>query len=375
MRWLAEKARTSFECDVLDTGYVRRVLSHLWRPVQLTTGTVVLWNDMKAFPQGSDSKIVEPFLQKTIERLVRHLGLVFHRVILKNRLRILVDVEDFATGATGATVEVKPIDPFGYTRSGASGYPKKMTTTHHDRPLTVQCHIWPGKSHLDGFKLDGEGGVDVYQGFYFYRNDRLLQLGGWNQVFAGDREHQLARVAIDIDDSWAGRIRMNPEKSSVSTDADFQYAIGKAAAEDGKSFWVYLEDALEVYKRSRKRNMNRPKMISPGKGFDPTLRRVLDDEIEYLSDEDPFDIRWRPIPGEVFLEVDRDRRTLWLNKRYRPLLTGDDHGSLNDAPLLKSLLYLLTQEVFKGSYLGPRDKDSIDLWQQVLTAAARVESR
>ena len=38
------------------------------------------------------------------------------------------------------------------------------------------------------------------------------------------------------------------------------------------------------------------------------------------------------------------------------------------------MLYLLTQEVFKGSYLGPRDKDSIDLWQQVLTAAARAES-
>ena len=93
-----------------------------------------------------------------------------------------------------------------------------------------------------------------------------------------------------------------------------------------------------------------------------------------MPDEDPFDIRWRPIPGETFLEVDRERRTLWLNKRYRLLLTGDDYGSLNDAPLLKGLLYLLTQEVFKGSYLGPRDKDSIDLWQQVLTAAARAES-
>ncbi len=114
-------------------------------------------------------------------------------------------------------------------------------------------------------------------------------------------------------------------------------------------------------------------MVPAGKGFEPTLRRALDDELEYLLDEDPFDLRWRPIPGETFLEVDRERRTLWLNQRYRRRFTGDDHGSLNDAPLLKALLYLLTQEVFKGSYLGPRDKDSIDLWQQVLTAAARAE--
>jgi len=371
MRWLAEKARTSFECDVLDLDYVSRILSHPWPPIRLTTGTVVLWSDMKAFPRSPDPKIVEPFLQKAIERLVRHLGLIFHRIIA-NRLRILVDVEDFATGATGAIVEVKPVDPFGYTRSGASGYPKQMTTTYRDRPLAIQCHIWPGKSYLDGFKLRGEVGVDVHQGFYFYRNDRLLQVGGWNQVFAGDREHQLARVAIDIDDSWAG-FRMNPEKSSVATDAGFQEAIGKATAEGGKTFWAFLDDAREVYKRSRKRTRNRPKMVPPGKGFDRALRRALDDELEYLPDEDPFDIRWRPIPGETFLEVDRERRTLWLNKRYRSLFTADDHGSLNDAPLLKALLYLLTQEVFKGSYLGPRDKDCIDLWQQVLTAAAHAE--
>jgi hypothetical protein len=372
MRWLAEKARTSFECDVLDTTYVRQILSHPWPPIRSTTGTVVLWNDMKAFPRASDPKIVEPFLQKTIERLVRHLGLVFHRIV-GDRLRILVDVEDVSTGTTGAVVEIKPIDPFGYTRSGASGYPKQMTSTYHGRPLVACCHIWPGKSHLDGFKLGGDGGMDVHQGFYFYRNNRLLQVGGWNQVFAGDREHQLARVAIDIDDSWAGRLQMNPEKSSVTTDADFQHAIGKAAADDGKGFWVFLDDARDVYKRSRKRNMNRAKTVRPGKGFDRTLRRALDDELEYLPDVDSFDIRWRPIAGATFLEVDRERRTLWLNKRYRHLFTTDEHGSLNDAPLLKALLYLLTQEVFKGSYLGPRDKDSIDLWQQVLTAAARAE--
>jgi hypothetical protein len=375
MRWLAEKARTSFECDVLDAGYVQQVLSHSWSPVQLTTGTVVLWDDMKTFPHASDPRVAEPFLQKTIEKLVRHLGLVFHRILAMDRLRILVDVEDISTGTTGAIVEVKPVDPFGYTRSGATGYPKIMITTFNDHPLAAQCHIWPGKSSLEGFKLDGEGGADVHQGFYFYRNDRLLQVGGWNQVFAGDREHQLARVAIDINDSWADRLRMNPEKSSVATDADFQEAIGKATAEGGKTFWVFLDDALDVYKRSRKRNTNRPRMVQPGKGFDADLRRALSDELEFWPDEDPFDIRWKPIPGETFLEVDRQQRTLWLNKRYRLLLTGDDYGSLNDAPLLKGLLYLLVQEVFRGSYLGPRDKDFIELWQQVLTAAARVESR
>lgn len=373
MRWVAERARTGFECDVIDTEYARTILSRTWGSLSLSSGTVVLWTDMKNFPTTTDSKIVEPFLQNTCERLVGHLGLIFHRIIADG-LTILVDVEEATTGETGPVTTVVAIDPVGHVRSGANGYPKTLSANYHGRSLSLRCHIWPGRSHTAEFKLDGRDGVDAHQGFYFYRNHRLLQVGGWNQVFVADREHQLARVVIDIDNSWARYLRMNPEKSSVTTDAEFHGAIGKAQAVDGKTFWGYLDDAQETYKRSRRRSRQRPKTVAPGKGFPPALRRVLDEELEYLPDEDPFDIRWKPIPGDTFLEVDRTNRVLLLNKRYRQTLTGSEHGSLNDAPVLKSLLYLLVQDVFKGSYLGPRDKDSIDLWQRVLTAAAHLES-
>lgn len=373
MRWVAEKARSGFECDVIDTGYVQKLLSRQWGPLSLSSGTVVLWTDLKTFPATADPKIVDPFLQNTADRLVGHLGLVFHRIIAKG-LRILVDVEESTTGQTGPVVQVTAIDPVGHVRSGADGYPKTLIATYHDRPLELRCHVWPGRSHTAEFKLDGSDSANAHQGFYFYRNERLLQVGGWNQVFVADREHQLARVVINIDDSWARYLRMNPEKSSVTTDVEFHDAIGKAQAEDGKTFWGFLDDAQETYKKSRKRSKQRPRTVPPGKGFHPSLRRTLADELEYLPDEDPFDIRWKPLPGDIFLDVDRENRVLWINKRYRLVLTGEDRGALNDAPVLKSLLYFLTQDVFKGSYLGPRDKDSIDLWQQVLTTAARLES-
>lgn len=372
MRWVADKARSGFECDVIGSRYVHRTLSRSWAPLRLITGTVVLWQQMKTFPMTSEPKIVESFLQNTTDRLVSHLGLVFHRIIARG-LRILVDVEESTTGQSGALVEVVPIDPVGYVRSGAIGYPKELVTTYHNRQLSLGCHIWPGRSHSMEFKLDGKSSAEAHQGFYFYRNDRLLQVGSWNQVFAADREHQLARVIIDIDDSWARYLRMNPEKSSIATDSEFHDAIGKAQAEDGKTFWEFLEVAQAIYKKSRQRNRQRPRTVPPGRGFDPRLKRALSDELDYLADEEPFDIRWKPIRGTNFLEVDRENRVLWLSNRYRHVLTGG-RGSLNDAPLLKTLLYLLTQDVFKGAYLGPRDKDSIELWQQVLTAAAQLES-
>ena len=94
-----------------------------------------------------------------------------------------------------------------------------------------------------------------------------------------------------------------------------------------------------------------------------------------MKDEDPLSIRWAPLTESQFFEVDGpEERTLWLNKRYRSALLGGYAGSLNDLPVMKALLYLLVEEVFTGEYLGPRDKDNIEMWQAILKRAADVEA-
>ena len=304
---------------------------------------------------------------------MRHLGLVFHRILAADRIHIVIDVEDLATGTTGASFSVVPINPFAYTRTGCAGYPNKLTTNYHRRILAMDCHIWPGRSHTKEFRIDASPSAVPYEGFYFYRNDRLLQAGGWNGVHYGGREYQLARVAVEVDDDLADHLRINPEKSAVAVDSQFAEAVERARSEGGVTFRGFLMDARETYKKSRKRSRERPKVVAPGKGFHPALRHSLDDELEYMPGVDPVDIRWKDLEGETFLEIDWEYRTVWLNKRYRATLTGYERGTLNDAPVLKALLYLLTQEVFKGAWLGSRDKDNIELWQQVLTAAARAE--
>ena len=254
MRWLVEKASSSFECDVIDPAYVEKVLTRSWGPVDLDDrdGGVLEQpedgsrdgrpQDRRSVPSSNNGAPGRPpgfgLPPDHCCRSPAHCG-----------RRRGVD----HSGKRGAVFTVEPIDPVGYTRSGANGYPKTFVAAYHGRPLVAQCHIWSGRSHTTEFKLDGKGGVDAYQGFYFYRNDRLLQIGGWNQVFVADREHQLARVVIDIEDSWSDYLRMNPEKSSVATDASFSEAIGKARAEGGRTFAGYLDDAQDAYKKSRKR--------------------------------------------------------------------------------------------------------------------------
>ncbi|MFC6538068.1 hypothetical protein ACFQES_14945 [Nonomuraea salmonea] len=97
-------------------------------------------------------------------------------------------------------------------------------------------------------------------------------------------------------------------------------------------------------------------------------------EVPFTHENDhPLDVRWKRLGSENFFEVDREQRTLWINEVYRSALLGNRRGGLNDAPLVKALLYLQFEEMFQGERLGPKDKDNLELWQEILTAAAKSE--
>jgi hypothetical protein len=83
--------------------------------------------------------------------------------------------------------------------------------------------------------------------------------------------------------------------------------------------------------------------------------------------------RWQRLSNEKFFEIDQESHVLLLNQHYRAALLGGRTGSLNDAPMVKSLIYLLMQDAFRHERIGSRLKDNIELWQSVLVAAARAE--
>ncbi|MCP2169151.1 hypothetical protein LX83_006035 [Goodfellowiella coeruleoviolacea] len=178
---------------------------------------------------------------------------------------------------------------------------------------------------------------------------------------------------MDIDNDVAGLFRMNPEKSRVHVGPEFARLAASARSASGLSLNEYFDLAEALYTESRKRSAKRTPMVHPGVGLPPRVRDTIKREIPEKPGEDPIDIRWDTFADELLFRVDRDQRTLWLNKRYRKMLLGGKHGGLNDLPLLKSLLYLLVSNVFEGNHLGPKDKDNIALWQTILTAAARAE--
>jgi len=371
-RWrLGDTAQRGFLCDVVPSAFIEDEFGRDWRLPHTGTGTIVRWDDVVAFPATDDPRRIETFVNHTITAVCQHLGMVFHRFLEEERLSLEFEVDDVDNTFLGPPIAVTPLNPFGYSRPGRPDYPKTLSAAVGDARIDFRCHLWPGRSSTPQFRLSGNPAD--HQGLYFYRRDRLLQAGGWVGVHATDRRLQLARVEVNIDNDVVGLFRMNPEKSRVLVGSEFAQLAANARSDDGVSLNDYLDIAEDVYRTANTRSAKRTAMIHPGIGLPPRVRKTIEQEIPRLQGESPIDIRWDAFTDDSFFRIDREQHTLWLNKRYRKMLLGGKHGGLNDLPLLKSLLYLLVETAFEGEYLGPRDKDNIDLWQTVLTAAVQAE--
>ncbi|MBM7775986.1 hypothetical protein JOD54_006190 [Actinokineospora baliensis] len=371
-RWRLGEAKTHFLCDIVPESFAAQELDQDRGVPDSGSGTIVRWDEVGGFPATRDKDQVERFISRKVTAAGDHLGLVFHRLIESGRVSITFDVHEAGTAGPTSPIAVEPINPFGYLRPGATGFPKDLRATVDGQTLTFRCHIWPPRSTARQFKLNGRPAE--YQGMYFYRRDRLLQPGGWEGVHAPHAKLQLARVEVEIDGDVEALLRMNPEKSRVQVRPEFGQACEAARAEDGTGFSDYFHLAEQVYQAGNKRRSTRKPMVPPGRGFTPGLRSTIEAEIESLR-VDPVDLRWREFDDDQFFDIDRDERTIWLNKRYRKMLLGDRHGGLNDLPLIKTMIYLLMEDVFQGEYLGSRDKDNIELWKSLLTTAVRAERR
>lgn len=179
-------------------------------------GTIVLWESLdKIVTRGFT---VDDF-NDVIDKVESHLAMVFHRMIKGPRARINL----LLNGRL-----VQPWDPF------MSGHPAKPWISPIARILTdigaveVQCHVLPHRDKLsdEEFKVNaGPGDWTAQQGFYVYRNERLLVAGGWlglGSPRAWNREeaHRLARIRLDIpntaDAEWKIDVRKSTARPPVS---------------------------------------------------------------------------------------------------------------------------------------------------------------
>ncbi|MFI6867269.1 ATP-binding protein [Nocardia sp. NPDC050406] len=372
-RWVMERAKAGFQCDIVEPAYAQSLTDRYNGNPILWQGTVIRWDGVKDFPRNGGSEQTERYLSRVINSLSMHLGLQLHRYLAREDFNITIAVEDIATGTVVMDFGVLPMDPFGYPVSGAAEYPRTFKLELPSVGIArLNAHIWPPKSSLPQFRAIGS--LQNTQGFYLYRNDRLVQAGGWNNYRQAEQHLALARVAVELPPQASDVFRLTVKKDGVEVSPEFIAAVDHAVDDEGVTFAQYMTVADRTYREARKRaGVERKPVIPPGKGIEPAVREAISEELPYLIGEEPITVQWRNLEGEIFFDIDREGRAILLNQRYRSAILGGRRGGLNDAPMIKSLLYLMLHEVFQRERAGSRERDTLALWQSVLVAAARAE--
>jgi hypothetical protein len=189
-------------------------------------GTLVVWEVLDRIV--TDGYRDQDFLE-LIERVERHLAMVFHRWLEGSRPQLRLRI---------AEKPIAPWDPF------LTGHPAKPwhspAASFPAMPgVEVECHVLPHKDRLSEKEEEsarGPEGWTAQQGFYVYRNKRLLVAGGWlglgqKRGWTQDEAHRLARIRLDIPNSADAAWKIDIRKSIARPPVEIRGWLAKLADE------------------------------------------------------------------------------------------------------------------------------------------------
>lgn len=194
-------------------------------------GTIVLWEDL-------DRVVTDGFAAADMIELIDlvevHLAMTFHR---------LLEGPGAPMRLTLNAKAVQPWDPF-LTGHPAKAWESVEFRILHSPGTFVQCHVLPHRDMLkpaEQEKAAGPSGWTLQQGFYVYRNKRLLMAGGWlglgdnGRLWVRDEPHRLARIRLDIPNSVDSDWKINVLKSAANPPVRLRDQLRRLAKETRES--------------------------------------------------------------------------------------------------------------------------------------------
>jgi hypothetical protein len=173
----------------------------------MPTGTLVVWRVLdRALAGESDSLRA---LQDHMDRTRSHVALVFHRYMEGNLPPVTITMN-------GMTVT--PLDPFLRARKGRQSLPPEVFQVG-GQDIRAEAHILPHLSKLSAAEIAEAGGAEGLrrnQGFYVYRNRRLITWGTWFRLARQEEMTKLARVIVDVPNSLDHLWSLDVKKSSAT---------------------------------------------------------------------------------------------------------------------------------------------------------------
>lgn len=261
--------------------------------VKLSHGTLVVWQNLDKIKERAVK--VDELMSQTLLSCKKHLSLVFHRFMepINNPLNIYLNRD-----------KLVPLDPF-FTSSTLTRSLPEQTISIQDQVVTVKPFVLPPESKMKPADLEKIGGLQRnLQGFWVYRNKRLIIPGTWFRLSKSKELSKLARVRVDIPNSLDSIWDIDVKKSSASVPVVFQNDFekvlerviesseykykfrGRKVSDSNKQFiWdKYTQDGGYRYAV----NKNHPIVRSCLESVDETIRGSVLELIKYLEDSIPY---------------------------------------------------------------------------------------
>ena len=188
---------------------------------KLESGTLVIWEALDRLVGNAhkDNDAARRVFLEEFEGVEKHLSLVFHRYIDKRKIKLYINGS-----------QIQAWDPFMKEELGGQLIHNESL---NGQDINVKCYVLPHVSSLNE-ETRKVARIDEWyalQGFYIYRNERLLLYGDWLGLFSKNEHYKNARILIDIpnklDHEWKIDIKKATATPSVAIRKDL-VRLGKS---------------------------------------------------------------------------------------------------------------------------------------------------
>ncbi len=268
----------------------------------MSSGTAVIWRGMDAMLAGTDRIDSERKFSELMSHARDHLETVFHRFLSPDPGFKAVRI-DFNNSPLTA------FNPFGPNIPARQELPVEKISIS-GQAIEVQPYVLPHQNKVSRQEYDryaGEGGYLQNQGFYVYRNRRLIVKATWFRLIKKEELNKLIRVRIDIPNSLDHFWAINVDKSQVTPPEIVKKQLKNIIQRiSGAGKQVYKRKAAKIINRnivpvwnrevnegkiSYSVNLSHPLLGGPLNELPPIFRKKI---------ETAFDLVAKSFPTEVF---------------------------------------------------------------------------
>lgn len=286
------------EDEILADSQLTELINHSTFSCQ--SGTVVMWRNLDFALVGEGSPSDEQRFNEMLDSSRGHLETVFHRYLSPDPGHSSLHIDFNGT-------ELEAFNPFGPSIPARQELPEEKIILNGGA-VRVQPYVLPHRSKVSAEDYQNYAGEDGYfqnQGFYIYRQRRLIVKSTWFRLIKKEELNKLIRVRVDIPNSLDHLWHINVNKSQVQPPESVRKELKKIIKRiEGAGKLVYTRKAtklknpvrIPVWRREifdgkiRYRvNLEHPLIQSLLDNLPPERAQILESGITLIEQSFPFE--------------------------------------------------------------------------------------